>query len=124
MRREGGKVRPEFLVLFLLVGLGTYLTRLLPLLVALRRETSEAEGGSEEPTGGWFTGALRYVGPSIIVGLLVTSVLPQPGEAFGPGLLKTGVALVPTVFVALRFRDLGLTVLVGVLFYWLVSVAV
>ena len=114
---------PEFLVLFLLVGLGTYLTRWLPLLVALRRETSGAEEGPEGRSG-WFADALRYVGPSIVVGLLVTSVLPQPGEGFGPDLLKTGAALVPTVFVTLQFRNLGLTVLVGVLFYWLVSVAV
>ena len=115
-------MRPEFLILSLLVGLGTYLTRLLPLLVALRRGTSETESG--EAVGGWFAGALRYVGPSIIVGLLVTSVLPQPGEGDATELLKTGAALVPTVYVAVRFENLGLTVLVGVLSYWLSSMVV
>ncbi len=117
-------MRPEFLILSLLVGLGTYLTRLLPLLVALRRETPEAEGESGEPAGGWLAGALRYVGPSIIVGLLVTSVLPQPGVGYAAELLKTGAALVPTVCVAVRFKNLGLTVLVGVLSYWLASMVV
>jgi hypothetical protein len=36
-----------------------------------------------------------------------------------PALLTTVVALVPTVLVAVRFGNLGLTVLAGVLAYWL-----
>jgi branched-subunit amino acid transport protein len=38
--------------------------------------------------------------------------------------LRTGLALLPTLLVAVRSGNLGLTVLVGILAYWLVSLTV
>lgn len=109
-------MRAEYVALFLVVGAGVYLTRFLPLLVVMRREEANGDGvtSTAEPSG-W----LRFVGPSIIAALLVTSVLPEPGAWME--LSRATLALAPTVFVAVRFRNLGLTVLIGVCCYWLIS---
>jgi branched-subunit amino acid transport protein len=114
-------VRVEFLLLFLVAGAGNYLMRFLPLLWALRRG---ATGGEESRTAGSSTlgGLLPFVGPSVVVALLVTSVLAEASS--GAELIRTGVALLPTLAAAVQTRNLGLTVLVGVLAYWLVSMVV
>ena len=106
--------------LFLLAGAGVYLTRVLPLLVALRRQAEEPAAKSD----GLLNSALRFVGPSVIAALLVASVLPQLGQAELLELLRAAIAFVPTVLVAVRFGNLGLTVLAGVLAYWLASLLV
>ncbi|MDX6381019.1 MAG: hypothetical protein QOI57_2043 [Rubrobacteraceae bacterium] len=67
-------------------------------------------------------GLLPFVGPSVVVALLVTSVLPEASS--GTELIRTGVAFLPTLAVAVRSGNLGLTVLVGVSAYWLVSLVV
>jgi branched-subunit amino acid transport protein len=108
-------MKADLLVLFLLAGAGVYLTRVLPLLGALRRQAGEPVARPK----GFLGSALRFVGPSVIAALLVSSVLPQPGQGSLPVLLTTAIALVPTVLVAVRFANLGLTVLAGVLAYWL-----
>lgn len=114
-------MRVEYLTLFLVVGAGVYLTRFLPLLLAMRRE--ETNGGEEAESSIESDGWLRFVGPSIIAALLVTSLLPQPGQEGWTDFTYSVLALVPTVLVAVRFRDLGLTVLVGIVAYWLISLA-
>ena len=108
-------MRAELLLLFLVVGAGNYLMRFLPLLWALRR--GEAESG--EATGSRLGRLLPFVGPSVVVALLVTSLLPEAGT--GAELSRTGIALLPTLAAAVRYGNLGLTVLVGVAAYWLVS---
>jgi branched-subunit amino acid transport protein len=111
-------VRVELLLLFLVVGVGNYLMRFLPLLWALRlgeAETSDAANGG-------LGGLLPFVGPSIVVALLVTSLLPEISD--GVGLVHVGIALLPTLAVAVRSGNLGLTVLVGVTAYWLISLVV
>jgi branched-subunit amino acid transport protein len=114
-------VRAEFLLLFLVVGMGNYLMRFLPLLWALRRGVT---GGEELRTAGNspLAGLLPFVGPSVVVALLVTSVLPEASS--GTELIRTGAALLPTLAVSVRSGNLGLTVLVGVSAYWLVSLVV
>ncbi|WP_324715835.1 AzlD domain-containing protein [Carboxydochorda subterranea] len=113
-------VRPEMLALFLAAGIGTYLMRLIPLLAALGRTPA---GASQSPgRAGSVMRALSLVAPAVIGALLVSALLPaRPG----PGLPReTGialVALVPTTWTALRWRHLGLTVLVGVVSYWAVA---
>lgn len=117
-------MRAEFLLLFLVVGAGNYLMRCLPLLWALRRDGV----GREEPgmdTGGSPVRLLPLVGPAVVAALLVTSVLPQPSEsAFWEELARSGATLAPTLVVAVRSSNLGLTVLVGVVAYWLVSLVI
>ncbi len=113
-------MRPELLLLFLIVGAGNYLMRFLPLLWMLRRRETESGGGAgagaRVETAG---GLLTFVGPSIVAALLITSVLS--GIDNGTGLVRAGIALLPTVIVAVRSGNLGLTVLVGVAAYWLTS---
>jgi branched-subunit amino acid transport protein len=46
-------------------------------------------------------------------------VLPQAQD--GVEIFRAGIALLPTLVVAVRSGNLGLTVLVGVPAYWLVS---
>ena len=105
------------LLLFLVVGLGNYLMRFLPLLIALRRRESEGE----EAAGG---GLLPLVGPAVLVALLVTSLLPgEPDADYGAELARSAVAFIPTLLVAFRFGNLGLTVLTGVFAYALISLA-
>ena len=106
------------LLLFLVVGVGNYLMRFLPLLVALRQR---ARTGQEPATGG----LLPFVGPAVVVALLVTSLLPgDPATRYDLDLVRNGLALVPTLIVALRFGNLGLTVLTGVFAYALVTLVV
>lgn len=111
-------MRAELVLLFLAVGADIYATRLLPLLAALRRERADGEGPADGASGGTLGGLLGFVGPSIIAALLVGSLLSQL-EASEP--LVVAVALAPTVLVAFRPGNLGLTVLVGVLAYWLAA---
>ena len=112
----------EFLVVLLVLALGTYLMRAVPLLSALPRREAEREraGGST---------LLRLAVPAIMVALLVTALLPAPSEtplqseAFRREVYLAAAALVPTTAVALRTDSLGLTVVVGVASYWLISLA-
>jgi branched-subunit amino acid transport protein len=113
-------MRPELLLLFLVVGVGNYLMRFLPLLWAFRRGTTGE--GSETSGNELLGGLLPFVGPSVVAALLVTSVLPE--AQVGTAILRTGLALLPTLLIAVRSGNLGLTVLVGVLAYWLVSLSV
>lgn len=113
-------MRAELLLLFLVVGAGNYLMRFLPLLWVLRRE--ETEPGEPKDAADSPDGLLPFVGPSVVVALLVTSVLPGAGN--GAELVRTGAALLPTLVVAVRFGNLGLTVLVGVAAYWIFSLVV
>lgn len=106
------------LLLFLVVGVGNYLMRFLPLLIAVRRRERTAQ---KAPTGG----LLPLVGPAVVVALLVTSLLSgDPAVGFDAQLLRNAAALVPTLVVALRFGNLGLTVLTGVFSYALVALVV
>jgi branched-subunit amino acid transport protein len=117
-------VRPELLALFLVVGLGNYLMRSVPFLLALRRgeELGERPGGAGAKR---HADPLALVGPCVVVALLVTAVLPAAGEpGFGPQLGRNLGALLPAALVAVRTRSLGLTVLVGVLAYWVLALVV
>ncbi len=115
-------MRTEFVLLFLIVGIGNYLMRFLPLLWALRGAETEPAEPKDAASTKLLGGLLPFVGPSVVVALLVTSVLPEVGDT--AGVIRTAIALLPTLAVAMRFGNLGLTVLVGVSAYWLVSLVV
>jgi len=110
-------VRLDLLLLFLLAGAGNYLMRSVPLLLALRRTTSEEPETAASGTSGV---VLPLVGPSVVAALLVTSVLPEASGSAAE-LARYAVALLLTLVVALRYGNLGLTVLAGVLAYGLIS---
>lgn len=110
-------MRLDLLLLFLLAGAGNYLMRSVPLLLALRRTTSEEPGTATSGTSGVL---LSLVGPSVVAALLVTSVLPEASGS-GAELARYAVALLITLIIAIRYGNLGLTVLTGVLAYGLIS---
>lgn len=129
---ESTGVRVELLALFLAVGVGTYLMRAVPLLAALghlgkgKRRRSEMSPAGSAAAQAHRSGAaesnlmfaLRLVAPAVIASLLVSSVLPaRSAPAFGRELGVALAALVPTGWAAARWRNLGLTVLVGVASY-------
>ena len=106
------------LLIFLAVGVGNYLMRFLPLLFALRHREGTAQ---DAPT----KGLLPLVAPAVVVALLVTSLLPgDPAAGSDAELVRNAVALVPTLLVAIKFGNLGLTVLTGILAYALISLVV
>lgn len=110
-------MRPEYVLLFLTVGLGVYLTRYLPFLFYLLQRLDGEEQSVSEERLGW----LEYVGPCVLAGLLVVSLLPEPGSGQARAeLLASALTLVPTILVAVRYQNLGLTVLTGVISYWLI----
>jgi branched-subunit amino acid transport protein len=110
-------------LLFIVVGAGTYLTRLVPLLIALRYGDSVESGDDEEKAPDGARRVLVLVGPAIIAALLMVSVVPAPeAEDFRRELLRGLLALGPTLLVAARWQNLGLTVLVGVCTYWLLYI--
>ena len=111
-------VRAELLVLFMTVGLGTYLMRAVPLLAALRRlDAPESRRPGARTSRLMF--ALRLVAPAVIAALLATSVLPARSVPnFWRQLAVSLAALAFTAWVAARWRHLGLTVLVGVACFW------
>ena len=109
------------MLLFLSVGIGNYLMRFLPLLWALRGAETEP-GEPRDAVSTKLGGLLPFVGMSVVGALLVTSVFPEVEDTAGA--VRTATALLPTLAVAMRFGNLGLTVLVGVSAFWLVSLLV
>ena len=109
----------SLLLILVVVGVGNYLMRFLPLLVALRRREATGQGAASRGL------LLPLVAPAVIVALLVTSVLPDDSApGYAAELVRGTAALVPTLLVALRFGNLALTVLTGVCAYALVSLLV
>jgi len=111
-------------LLFALIGVGVYLTRVVPLMLALRRGEDDQGLDEVDEAPSAMDGWLGFVGPSVIAALLVAAVLPEPGQDLWLELARTGAALVPTVAVAVRFENLGLTVLIGIFAYGLASVVI
>ena len=117
-------IRPEILVLCLTVGLATYLIRFVPFLIA-RRLGSREDDVPQGPSDSRGLRVLELIGPSIVAALLVTSILPQPGNAeLGLQLVRSILALAPTLVAAVLWKNLGLTVLVGMGSYWLITILI
>lgn len=109
------------MILCVAVGSATYLIRFVPFLLAQRfgnRQDSAEQGIS----GGKRLRVLELIGPSIVAALLITAILPQPGEAnFDLQLIRSLLALAPVLVSAVIWKNLGLSVIVGVSSYWLIS---
>lgn len=91
-----------------LLGLATYATRALPLLLGLR---------PPERLGRF----LDYVAPAVVAALLAPSLLLPQGEWISPVANPWLLAALPTAWVAYRSRSLGLTTLAGVVLFALFS---
>ena len=115
-------IRAEILVLCIVVGLATYLIRFVPFLIAQHLGSREGDTPQSSSGSRGFK-VLELIGPSIVAALLITSILPQPDEAdFGLQLIRSLLALTPTLIVAVLWKSLGLTVLVGISSYWLATI--
>ena len=120
-------VRGELLWLFVVVGVGTYLMRAVPLLMARRSGTAAqlpvSSRGREEAGGAlvWF----RLVAPAIVASLLVGTLLPpHPAPGGWQQHMASWVALVASAWAQARWGNLGLTVLSGVVVFGLVTWAI
>lgn len=119
-------IRPEILVLCLGVGLTTYLIRFVPFLIA--RRLGDRKGGVSKdydtPRGRGLR-VLELIGPCIVAALLITSILPGPDEAeFGLQLVRSTLALAPVLISALIWRNLGVSVVIGISSYWLADILI
>jgi len=100
----------EYIILIIGMGLVTYLARLIPLLVLSRRNLPK-----------WLSEGLDIIPvailSAILLPLLVTSGEPKRIEFFQPELLVA----IPTFIFALKTRSLSLTIVLGMLLFWIAS---
>jgi len=103
-------INDGYILIFLGMGLVTYLPRWLPLFVLAKRNLPE-----------WFVEWLDLIPASILSVLLlpelVTAGVPRNLVLFQPKLLVA----VPTFLFALKTKSLGGTVIVGMVLFWIVS---
>lgn len=100
---------PDYALMIIGMGVVTYVPRWLPLVILSRRRLP-----------GWLVHWLEFV-PVAILSALLAPLLLTSGE---PPRLDLGrpelLAALPTLAVALRTRSLGVTVLAGMLMFWLI----
>lgn len=102
-------------LLVLLVAIGTYLMRLLPLWVTLGANPARTSGNKA------FSRALALAAPAIIAALLVASVVPAKPDATVSEMARRLVGLLVAA-VAFRWRpNLAMAVFVGVAVYAVLS---
>lgn len=89
----------EKVLAILLVALGTYLTRVVPLSIKIRRAEN-------------FETLLSYSSSALLSALFVTSLVSFPLNILGLGV--SAATLIFVVLTYLRWENLGLSVLVGV----------
>ncbi len=99
---------PDYLLLFIGMGLVTYLPRAIPLLYLAHRQIPA-----------WLIDWLGLIPVAILSALLAPGLFTDPAvRNLELGRLELLVAI-PTLLFALKTRSLGGTVLVGMLLYWL-----
>lgn len=101
----------EILTMAFFMGLVTYIPRWFPLAYLSRRDLPR-----------WFTDWLDYIPVSILSALvapaLVTAGEPRHLDILRPELLVA----IPTFVIALKTRSLGITVIAGMLLFWIARV--
>jgi branched-subunit amino acid transport protein len=105
-------LKSGLILLIAAVGIATYLMRLIPLALTVRR------GGADEQRlppllARFFAG----VGPSFVAVFLVYSILPGSAAVDPLQVLLKVAALLPVAVVYLRTRNLGSAVLFGLVVY-------
>lgn len=97
-----------YLVLFIGMGLVTYLPRTLPLLYLAHKQLPQ-----------WLIDWLGLIPVAVLSALLAPSLVATATErSFSLGKPELIVAI-PTLIFALKTRSLGGTVLIGMFLYWL-----
>jgi branched-subunit amino acid transport protein len=100
----------DYLILFTGMGLVTYLPRTLPLIYLAHKELPQ-----------WFMDWLSLIPVAILSALLAPILFADPEtRSLDLGRVELIVAI-PTLLFAIKTRNLGGTVLVGMGFYWLVA---
>lgn len=90
------------------MGLATYLPRWFPLVVLSRRRLNER-------LVAWLDLIPAAILSALVVPALVTAGEPRQLDLFRPELLVG----IPTFLIAAKTRSLGVTVIAGMLLYWL-----
>lgn len=98
----------DYLVLLLLMGIVTYLPRMLPLVLLSQRKLPS-----------WFAEWLELIPVAILSALIAPTLFvhnsPRVFSLDKPEL----IAAVPTLLFALKTRSLATTVVIGMFCYWL-----
>jgi len=102
--------REEYLICILGMGLVTYFPRWLPLAVLSGREIPEI-------LKRW----LSFIPVSILSALVANAVFIDASTGVFHVFQKGFFAAVPTLVFALKTRSLGMTVIVGMLLYWILG---
>jgi branched-subunit amino acid transport protein len=100
----------EYLYCIIGMGLVTYLPRWFPLVVLSGRELPDI-----------FRRWLEFIPVSILSALVAKAVFIDPSTGGFQVFQKNFFAAVPTLAVALKTKSLGLTVIAGMLSYWLLG---
>ena len=99
----------DLVLLFVGMGLVTYLPRFIPLALFAKREVPP-----------WFSEWLSYIPPALLAALLAPDLIltkSAHGAGFNFFNPKLFVA-VPTFYIAAKTKSLGGTVVAGMLLYW------
>jgi branched-subunit amino acid transport protein len=103
----------RLLLLVAAVGFCTYLMRLIPLALTVRRNAA----GGEQRLPPLLNRFFAAVGPSFVAVFLVYSILPVSGRVEPVEVMLKLAALIPVALVYLKTRHLGRAVLAGLSAY-------
>ena len=99
----------------LIVAIGTYLMRALPLSLMTAKQ--------KEITFGRINRFVSLSGPALISALLVVSALPAPNEFTLEEVLRRTLAITAVIIAQRRWSNLGAAVVTGVVIYALFKIS-
>jgi len=108
-------MRSEVFTAVIIVALGTYLMRMLPLNLMIEKQ--------KEITFWRVNQLLGLSGPALISALLVISILP-PNEFVSKEVLRRILAIITVIMVQYKWSNLGSTVMTGVVAYALLKIII
>lgn len=101
-------IRPEIVLVFLGMGLVTYLPRWLPVFFLAR-----------QPMPQWFVEWLDLIPAAILSALIFGDLFISPEPTRFVPLHAKSVVAIPTFLFALKTKSLGGTVVLGMFLFWL-----
>ncbi|WP_456475309.1 AzlD domain-containing protein [Candidatus Pyrohabitans sp.] len=109
-------MKGDLLVAVLIVAMGTYLMRALPLGLMLTRR--------KELTFGKINRGLSLAGPALISALFVVSIFPSPQEFVLKEMLMRMLAITAVYLSQRKWSNLGVAVMSGVVVYGLLKILI